>query len=153
LGQGELAPGSAGPFEASTWSPAASGRRHWFADIRDTRNRLAISRSLGPASISSAAASRTCSRRAPLLRRQPAVIGYLMTLAYPDAPAWRTYDSLAAEFRVGRERVRQLEISALQQLARAAVHDRYHPLRWRATTAGHDQKAPTRPRSLAHCYG
>jgi hypothetical protein len=47
----------------------------------------------------------------------------------------RTYDSLAAELGVGRERVRQLETSALQQLARAAAHDRYRPLRWRAASA------------------
>ena len=51
------------------------------------------------------------------------------------APARRTYDSLAAELGVGRERVRQLETSALQQLARAAAHDRYRPLRWRAASA------------------
>jgi len=36
----------------------ASARRHRFADIRDTRNRRATSRSLAPASTSSAA-SRT----------------------------------------------------------------------------------------------
>ena len=47
----------------------------------------------------------------------------------------RTYDSLAAELGVGRERVRQLETSALQQLAHAAAHDRYRPLRWRAVSA------------------
>ena len=35
------------------------------------------------------------------------------------APARRTYDSLAAELGLGRERVRQLETSALQQLARS----------------------------------
>ena len=51
------------------------------------------------------------------------------------APARRTYDSLAAELGTGRERVRQLETSALQQLARAAAHDRYRPLRWRAASA------------------
>ncbi len=51
------------------------------------------------------------------------------------APARRTYDSLAGELGVGRERVRQLETSALQQLARAAAHDRYRPLRWRAASA------------------
>ena len=51
------------------------------------------------------------------------------------APARRTYDSLAAELGVGRERVRQLKTSALQQLARAAGHDRYRPLRWRAASA------------------
>ena len=50
------------------------------------------------------------------------------------APAPRTYDSLAAELGVGRERVRQLETSALQQLARAATHDRYRPLCWRAAS-------------------
>jgi hypothetical protein len=43
--------------------PAASARRHRFAD-RDSRNRRATSRSLAPASINSAASSRTCSRRA-----------------------------------------------------------------------------------------
>ena len=49
-------------------------------------------------------------------------------------PDRRTYDSLAAELGVGRERVRQLETSALQRLARIAVHDRYRPLRWRAAS-------------------
>ena len=47
----------------------------------------------------------------------------------------RTYGSLATELGVGRERVRQLEASALQQLAGAAAHDRYRPLRWRAASA------------------
>jgi hypothetical protein len=47
----------------------------------------------------------------------------------------RTYDSLAAEFGVSRGRVRQLEISALQQLAQAATEDLYAPLRWRAASA------------------
>ena len=51
------------------------------------------------------------------------------------APTRRTYDSLAAELGVGRERVRQLETSALQQLARVAAHDRYRPLHWRAAAA------------------
>jgi hypothetical protein len=52
------------PLEASAARPpAARDRRHRFADIRDTRNRLATSRSLAPASIISAAASRTRSRR------------------------------------------------------------------------------------------
>ena len=53
------------PFEASASRPPASrARRQRFAGIRLSRNRLATSRSLAPASISSAAASRTCSRRA-----------------------------------------------------------------------------------------
>jgi hypothetical protein len=51
------------------------------------------------------------------------------------APGRRTYDSLAAEFGVSRERVRQLETSALQQLGYAAGDDRYRPLRWRAASA------------------
>jgi Sigma-70, region 4 len=51
------------------------------------------------------------------------------------APSRRTYDSLAAELGVTRERVRQLETTALQQLARAAAHGRYRPLRWRAAAA------------------
>jgi hypothetical protein len=48
------------------------------------------------------------------------------------APDRRTYDSLAAELGVSRERVRQLETSALQQLTYAAGHDRYRPLCWHA---------------------
>jgi len=68
------------------------------------------------------------------------------------APVRRTYDSLAAELGVGRERVRQLETSALQQLAHAAAHDRYRPLRWRAASA-HNLSTPTPPRSPAHRRG
>ena len=64
--------------------PAARSRRHRFALIRDIRNRLAISRSLAPASIISAAASRTCSRRARSASVSPAP-GYLMPPAYPAA--------------------------------------------------------------------
>ncbi|MGH3180453.1 MAG: sigma factor-like helix-turn-helix DNA-binding protein [Streptosporangiaceae bacterium] len=52
------------------------------------------------------------------------------------APERRTYDSLAAGFGGSRGRVRQLETSALQQLAHAAVEDLYAPLRWRAASAG-----------------
>ena len=51
------------------------------------------------------------------------------------APQRRTYDSLAAELGVSRGRVRQLETSALQQLAQAAMEDQYAPLRWRAASA------------------
>ncbi len=62
----------------------------------------------------------------------------------------RTYDSLAAELGVGRARVRQLEASALRQLADAAAHDRYRPLRWRAASAaqpdrGHAAVIPGAP--------
>jgi hypothetical protein len=53
----------------------------------------------------------------------------------------RTYHSLAAELGVGRERVRQLETSALQQLAHAAAQDRYRPLRWRAVSAAQPGRA------------
>ena len=53
------------------------------------------------------------------------------------APHRRTYDSLAAELGVSRGRVRQLETSALQQLAQAAMDDQYAPLRWRAASAAH----------------
>ena len=59
------------------------------------------------------------------------------------APDRRTYDSLAAEFGVGRERVRQLETAALLQLARIAGHDRYRPLRWRAASAAQPERAGT----------
>jgi hypothetical protein len=44
------------PLEPSVARPPeASAHRHWFADIRDTRNRRATCQSLAPASISSAA--------------------------------------------------------------------------------------------------
>jgi hypothetical protein len=44
LGRSELAPGPPAPRDASAAQPpAARGRRHRFADIRDTRNRLATS--------------------------------------------------------------------------------------------------------------
>jgi len=56
--------------------------RHRFADIRDTRNRRATSRSLAPASINSAAASRTCSRRARSAAVSPPPSAYLMHPAY-----------------------------------------------------------------------
>ena len=59
------------------------------------------------------------------------------------APDRRTYDSLAAELGVGRERVRQLETAALLQLARVAAHDRYRPLRWRAASAAQPERADT----------
>lgn len=50
-------------------------------------------------------------------------------------PPRRTYDSLAAELGISRERVRQLEIGALDKLAQAAAGDRYAPLRWQAAAA------------------
>ena len=59
------------------------------------------------------------------------------------APTRRTYDSLAAELGLGRERVRQLETAALLQLARVAAHDRYRPLRWRAASAAQPERADT----------
>jgi hypothetical protein len=76
------------PLVASAFRPpSASVRRHRFADIRDTRNRLATSRSLAPASISSAASSRTRSRRDRSAAVSPPPPGYLMTPAYRDPPA------------------------------------------------------------------
>jgi len=56
-------------------------RRHRFTDIRDTRNRRATSRSLAPPSIRSAAANRTCSRRARSAAVTPPPSGYLITPA------------------------------------------------------------------------
>ena len=71
-----------GPFDISAARPPeASARRHRFADIRVTRNRCATSRSLAPASINSAAANRTCSRRARSAAVSPPPSGYLMILA------------------------------------------------------------------------
>ena len=49
-----------------------------LADVRDTRNRPATSRSVAPASISSAAANRTRSRRARSAAVNPPPSGYLM---------------------------------------------------------------------------
>lgn len=46
----------------------------------------------------------------------------------------RTYDSLARELGISRERVRQLEESALIELTRASRDHRYAPLRWRAAS-------------------
>ncbi|HUY47144.1 MAG TPA: sigma factor-like helix-turn-helix DNA-binding protein [Streptosporangiaceae bacterium] len=51
------------------------------------------------------------------------------------APDKRTYDSLARELGISRERVRQLEGDALTRLTQAARHTRYAPLRWRAVSA------------------
>jgi len=62
-------------------------RRHRFTDIRDTRNRRATSRSLAPASISSAVASRTRSRRARCAAVSPLPSGYFMVPAQRAAPA------------------------------------------------------------------
>jgi hypothetical protein len=71
-----------GPFEASACRPPApNARRQRFADIRVTRKRRAISRSLAPASISSAAASRTRSRRARSSAVSSPQSGYLITPA------------------------------------------------------------------------
>jgi hypothetical protein len=71
------------PLEASAARPpAASARRHRFADIRDTRNRRATSPSLAAASIKSAAASRTCSRRARSAAVSPPPSPYLIPPAY-----------------------------------------------------------------------
>lgn len=69
----------------------------------------------------------------------------LILTARTFAPVRRTYDSLAAELGVSRGRVRQLETSALQQLAYAAGHDRYRPLRWRAASAAQPGSARAAP--------
>src|SRR6266700_5700174 len=83
-----LAPGPACPLGGQRLFPAGRQRPpSRFADIRDTRNRFAISRSLAPASISSAAASRTRSRRARSAAVSPPPSGYLMTPAYRGAAA------------------------------------------------------------------
>ncbi|MFZ0189896.1 MAG: hypothetical protein WAL72_23485 [Streptosporangiaceae bacterium] len=67
------------PLEASAARPPpARARRHRFAGIRDTRNRFATSGSLAPASIISAAASRTYSRRARSAAVSPPPSRYLM---------------------------------------------------------------------------
>ncbi len=57
------------------------------------------------------------------------------------APERQTYDSLARELGISRERVRQLEESALTQLAQAARQARYAPLRWQAAAATRSRAA------------
>jgi len=66
----------------------------------------------------------------------------LILTARTFAQTRRTYDSLAAELGIGRERVRQLEASALRQLADTAAGDRYRPLRWRAASAAQPDPGP-----------
>jgi hypothetical protein len=79
--------GAPSPFEASARRPpTASARRQRFADIRVTRKRFTTSRSLTPASISSAAANRTCSRWARSSTVSPPS-RYLMTPGIAHAPA------------------------------------------------------------------
>jgi hypothetical protein len=82
LGRRQLAPGSARALGSQRRTAAARARRHRFADIRDTRKCFATSRSLAPASIISAAASRTRSRRARSCAVSPPPSGYLMPPAY-----------------------------------------------------------------------
>lgn len=57
------------------------------------------------------------------------------------APDKRTYDSLARELGISRERVRQLEGDAITRLTQASWQDRYAPLRWRAASVAR-QGAP-----------
>jgi len=57
------------------------------------------------------------------------------------APEPRTYDSLASELDISRERVRQLEEYALIRLTRSAQADQYAPLRWRAASVARDRSA------------
>ena len=51
------------------------------------------------------------------------------------APDKRTYDSLACELGISRERVRQLEGDGLTRLTQAVRRNPYAPLRWRAASA------------------
>lgn len=56
-------------------------------------------------------------------------------------PVKRSYDSLARELGISRERVRQLESDALIRLAWALRHDRYALLWWRAASAAQNETA------------
>jgi hypothetical protein len=69
----------------------------------------------------------------------------LILTARTFAPRRRTYDSLAGELGVSRDRVRQLETDALIRLTHASRHHRYAPLRWRAASAA--QHGPAVPAS------
>jgi hypothetical protein len=74
------------PIESPLKMYEALAPTHLFDDVRLTRNRLATSRSLAPASIISAASSRTFSLpAAPLLRSQPAAIGVPHNTGIPPA--------------------------------------------------------------------
>jgi hypothetical protein len=70
----------------------------------------------------------------------------LILTARTFAPApRRTYDSLAAELGITRERIRRLEADALGKLALVAADDRYAPLRWRAAPAAEPGADTLRP--------
>ena len=74
-------------FDGPRRFPPGGDRRHRFAELRDTRNRLATSVSVAPASISSAASSRTRSRRARSAAISPPPSACLMTPAYNEPAA------------------------------------------------------------------
>jgi Sigma-70, region 4 len=67
------------------------------------------------------------------------------TFAPGVQPGKRTYDSLARELGISRERVRQLEQSALIELTRACRDHRYAPLRWRAASLAQHANAVPAP--------
>ncbi len=81
--------------------------------------------------------SRDVTQLAEELLRQTDERRRLILTSRTFAPQKRTYDSLACELGISRERIRQLEGSALTQLTRASRHGRYAPLRWRAASAAH----------------
>jgi hypothetical protein len=60
----------------------------------------------------------------------------------------QTCDSLATELGISRNCVRQLEANAVHLLSHTSGHDRYAPLRWRATSATQHVSAPVLPAYL-----
>jgi sigma-70-like protein len=112
-----------------TLTPAAAGMPPDVARCWDRLAHLSLGPLAGPA-----APDRNVTRLAGELLGQTDPRRRLVLTTRTFAPHRRTYDSLARELGISRERVRQLEADALTQLTRAAQHHRYAPLRWRAAS-------------------
>ena len=113
-----------------TLAPAAAGMPSDVARRWDSLAQLSLRPLAGPAE-----AGGDVTQLAEELLGETEPRRRLILTSHTFAPDKRTYDSLASELRISRERVRQLEGSALTQLTRASRHDRYAPLRWRAASA------------------
>lgn len=113
-----------------TLTPAAAGMPSDVARCFDRLTRLSLRPLAGPAE-----------PEGNLTRLGEALLGEiderrrLILTARTFAPHRRTYDSLAAELGISRDRVRQLETDALIRLSHASRHHRYASLRWRAASA------------------
>ena len=119
-----------------TLAPAAAGMPPDVARCWDRLARLSLRPLAGPAEPDGHVA-----RLAGELLGETDERRRLILTSRTFAPDKRTYDSLARELGISRERVRQLEEDALSRLTLAARHDRYAPLRWRAASAAQNGAA------------